>query len=77
MLCGGNLCLDTEEKLLDYLARLKAKRDRSHVREEPGLSGVQQGCLYHAKQIIAGLYQHDEEEKGGDKVWTAEKNYSF
>ena len=29
--------------------------------------------LYHAKQIIAGLYQHDEEEKGGDKVWTAER----
>ena len=24
--------------------------------------------LYHAKQIIAGLYQHDEEEKGGDKA---------
>ena len=36
-----------------------------------------QSCLYHAKQIIAGLYQHDEEEKGGDKVWTAEKNYTF
>ena len=72
VLCSGNLCLDTEEKLLDYLARLKAKRDDPMSEKSQAFQEFSR-LLYHAKQIIAGLYQHDEEEKKGDKVWTAEK----
>ena len=72
VLCGSNLCLDTEEKLIDYLARLKSKRV-DPISEKSQAFQEFTKLLYHAKQIIAGLYQHDEEEKGGDKVWTAER----
>ena len=68
----NDLCLDTEEKLLKFLARLKAKRDDPMSERSQAFREFDR-LLYHAKQIIAGLYQHDEEEKGGDKVWTAEK----
>ena len=59
VLCSGNLCLDTEEKLLDYLARLKAKRDDPMSEKSQAFQEFSR-LLYHAKQIIAGLYQHDE-----------------
>ena len=72
VLYNANLCLDTEEKLLDYLARLKAKRDDPKSEKSQAFQEFTKH-LYHAKQIIAGLYQHDEEEKGGDKVWTADR----
>ena len=72
VLYGSNLCLDTEEKLIDYLARLKSKRV-DPISEKSQAFQEFTKLLYHAKQIIAGLYQHDEEEKGGDKVWTAER----
>ena len=72
VLCSNDLCLDTEEKLLKFLARLKAKRDDPMSERSQAFREFDR-LLYHAKQIIAGLYQHDEEEKGGDKVWTAEK----
>lgn len=72
VLYNANLCLDTEEKLLDYLARLKAKRDDPMSEKSQAFQEFTK-LLYHAKQIIAGLYQHDEEEKGGDKVWTADR----
>ena len=51
---------------------MKSKRVDPISEKKSGISGVYK-ALYHAKQIIAGLYQHDEEEKGGDKVWTAER----
>ena len=72
VLYGNSLCLDTEEKLIDYLAKLKAKRV-DPISEKSQAFQEFTRLLYHAKQIIAGLYQHDEEEKGGDKVWTAER----
>ena len=62
----------SEEKLIDYLAKLKAKRVDPRSEKSQAFREFTR-LLYHAKQIIAGLYQHDEEEKGGDKVWTAER----
>lgn len=39
VLYGSNLCLDTEEKLIDYLARLKSKRV-DPISEKSQASGV-------------------------------------
>ena len=50
---SGKFIIDTEKKLLQYLACLKAGWD------DP-------------KEIIAAMYQKDEEEKGRNKIWKAE-----
>lgn len=68
----SGFCLDTDEKLLEYLACLKAKRDDPMSEKSQAFLEFTR-LLYHAKQIIAAMYQKDEEEKKGDKVWTAEK----
>ncbi|MCQ5300074.1 hypothetical protein NE644_21980, partial [Blautia wexlerae] len=52
--------------------RLKSKRVDPISEKSLGFL-VFTKLLYLANQIIAGLYQLDEEEKGGDKVWTAER----
>lgn len=69
---SGRICLDTEEMLLDHLARLKARRDDPMSEKSQAFQEFIK-LLQHAKEIIARLYQHDEEEKRGDKVWTAQK----
>ncbi|MDY4692315.1 MAG: hypothetical protein SO401_01915 [Blautia sp.] len=72
VLYNDKICLDTEDKIMDYLARLKAKRDDPMSEKSQAFKEFSV-LLYHAKKIIAGLYQHDEEEKGGTKIWTADK----
>ena len=72
VLYSGGLCLDTDEKLLEYLARLKAKRDDPMSEKSQAFQAFSR-LTYHAKEIIAAMYRQDEEEKGGDKVWTADK----
>ena len=66
------LFLDSEEKLMEYLAFLKAKCDDPMSEKS---RAYQEFCtlLEHTKGIIAEMYQKDEEEKGGSKVWTADK----
>ena len=66
------LCLDSEDNLTEYLAYLKAKRDDPMSEKS---RAYQEFCILldRAKNIISKMYQHDEEEKGGVKVWTAEK----
>ena len=72
VLYSGSICLDTEEMLLEYLARLKFRRDDPMSEKSQAFQEFMK-LLYHAKEIIAGLYQHYEEEKGGDKIWTAQR----
>ena len=68
VLYGSNLCLDTEEKLIDYLARLKSKRvDPISEKSQAFQEFVR--LLTKAKEIIAKMYQRDEEEKSRNKVW--------
>lgn len=70
MVYGGGLCLDTEERLFDYLAYVKAGTDDPMSEKSRAFQEFLK--LYqHARQIIAAMYQKDEEEKGRDKIWTA------
>ena len=72
LLYNDRITLDSEEELLWYLSRLKARRDDPRSEKSQAFQEFSR-LLYHAKEIIARLYQHDEGEKGGDKVWTAER----
>lgn len=67
-----NLCLDTEESLMKYLSYLKAKMGDPMSEKSQAFQEFSR-LLYRAKEIIAAMYQKDEEEKHGGKVWTAEK----
>lgn len=69
---ANNLCLDTEESLMEYLSYLKAKMGDPMSEKSQAFQEFSR-LLYRAKEIIASMYQKDEEEKHGDKVWTAEK----
>lgn len=68
---AGGLSLDTEEKLFDYLAHVKAGADDPMSEKSQAFQEFLR-LLYHAKEIIAAMYQQDEEEKKRGKVWTAE-----
>lgn len=65
---SGGLCLDTEEKLFQYLAYLKAGRDDPMSEKSQAFQEFVR-LLTRTKEIIAAMYQKDEEEKGRDKVW--------
>lgn len=67
---SGKLILDTEEKLLAYLAYLKADAD-DPISEKSVAFQTFLSLLEHAKIIIADMYQQDEEEKKRGKVWNA------
>ena len=69
---ANNLCLDTEESLMKYLSYLKAKMGDPMSEKSQAFQEFSR-LLYRAKEIIAAMYQKDEEEKHGGKVWTAEK----
>lgn len=65
----GGLCLDTEEKLFAYLSYLKAGAEDPMSEKSKAFRSFMQ--LYdHSKEIIAAMYQKDEEEKNRGKVWT-------
>lgn len=65
---SGGLCLDSDEKLFQYLAYLKAGTDDPMSEKSQAFQELLR-LLEHAKTIIAALYQHDEEEKHRDKIW--------
>ena len=68
---SGGLCLDTEEKLFQYLAYLKAGRDDPMSEKSQAFQEFVR-LLGRAKQIIAAMYQGDEEEKDRNKIWSVE-----
>ena len=67
---GANVNLDTEQKMLDYLAYLKAGWEDPKSEKSQAFSQFME-LFEHAKEIVAGLYQKDEEEQKGNKIWTA------
>jgi hypothetical protein len=68
---GGGLCLDTEDRLFNYLAYLKAGWDDPKSEKSQAFQEFSR-LFYHAKEIIAGMYRKDEEEKKRNRVWKAE-----
>ena len=67
---SGGLCLDTEEKLFQYLAYVKAGADDPMSEKSQAFQEFKH-LLNRAKKIIASMYQGDEEEKERGKVWEA------
>lgn len=67
----GQLNLDTEEKLLKYLAHVKAGADDPMSEKSMAYQEFNR-LLIHAKEIIAKMYQGDEEERTRDKIWNTE-----
>ncbi|MEE0744681.1 MAG: hypothetical protein U0M38_10165 [Blautia faecis] len=65
---SGGLCLDTEEKLFQYLAYVKAGADDPMSEKSQAFQEFKH-LLNRAKEIIASIYQVDEEEKERGKVW--------
>lgn len=65
---SGELCLDTEEKLLKYLAYVKAGADDPMSEKSQAFQEFLH-LLNRAKKIIAAMYQGDEEEKNRGKIW--------
>lgn len=68
---GGGLCLDNEERLLDYLAYLKGGREDPMSESSLPFQTFMR-LLERAKEIIAAMYQKDEEERKRGKVWRPE-----
>ncbi len=67
----GEFCLDTEEKLFGYLAYIKAGTDDPTSEKSRAFQEFMR--LYqHAREVIAGMYQKDEEEKDREKIWKPE-----
>ncbi len=67
---SGKLVLDTEEKLLAYLAYLKVGAEDPMSEKSMAFQEFLR-LLERAKELIAAMYQKDEEEKHRDKTWTA------
>ena len=63
---GTGLCLDSEEKLLEYLAFLKGRHDDPKSEKSQAFQEFMI-LLERARKIIAAMYQEDEEENGGKK----------
>ena len=66
---AGKQNLDTEEKLLKYLAYVKAGTDDPMSEKSQAFQEFVR-LLTEAKKIIAEMYQGDEEEKKRNKVWS-------
>ena len=66
---AGKQNLDTEEKLLRYLAYVKAGTDDPMSEKSQAFQEFVR-LLTEAKKIIAEMYQGDEEEKKRNKVWS-------
>jgi hypothetical protein len=65
---SGEATLDTEEQLIQYLAYLKAGTDDPMSEKSQAFQEFLR-LLNRAKEIIAAMYQRDEEEKMRGKVW--------
>lgn len=71
MIYRGGLCLDTEEQLFSYLAYIKAGCDDPMSEKSQAFQEFMK--LYqHTREIIAAMYQKDEEEKERNRQWKAE-----
>lgn len=70
MVHSGKLLLDTEEKLLGYLAYLKAGTDDPMSEKSKAFQEFLR-LLERAKELIAAMYQRDEEERRRDRKWTS------
>ena len=68
---GRDFTIDTEEKLLKYLAYLKGGYEDPKSEKSQAFQEFTR-LLQEAKEIIAAMYSKDEEERGRGKVWTAE-----
>lgn len=68
---GNDICLDTEEKFLQYLAYLKGGYEDPKSEKSQAFQEFTR-LLQEAKEIIAAMYRKDEEERGRKKMWTAE-----
>ena len=63
---------ENEQELLAYLSRLKAHSEDPFSEKSQTFQAFM--ALYQkAREIIAGLYQADEEEWKGDRIWTADQ----
>nr|WP_294679608.1 hypothetical protein [uncultured Blautia sp.] len=71
ILYGTELNLDSEEKLLDYLAYVKGHCDDPMSEKSQAFKEFM-ALVYRAKKIIAAMYQEDEEENGRKKIWKPE-----
>ena len=63
---GTGLCLDSEEKLLEYLAFLKGRHDDPKSEKSQAFQEFMI-LLERARKIIAAMYQEDEERKRWQK----------
>lgn len=70
---SGQLSLDTEKKLLQYLSYIKAGAEDPTSEKSMAFQEFVR-LLTHAKQIIANMYQGDEEDREHDrgKIWNVE-----
>lgn len=64
----GGLCLDDEKSFLKYLAYLKSRRDDPQSENSKAFQEFMR-LLNRAKEIIAAMYQKDEEERSRGKIW--------
>ena len=70
-LFDNDLVIDNDDDLLWYLSCLKACRDDPLSEKSTAFSEFMH-LLERAKQLIAEMYQEDEEEKDRKRVWTAD-----
>ena len=69
---GAGLCLDSEEKLLNYLAYQKSGWEDPKSEKSQAFSCFME--LYEqGKELVAEFYRKDEEEERGGKVWTTDR----
>lgn len=66
----GGLCLEDEKSLREYLAYLKARRDDPQSENSRAFQQFMR-LLNRAREIIAAMYQKDEEERSRGKQWKA------
>lgn len=66
----GTISIETEEMLMQYLAYLKGDKDNPMSEQRQAFKEFVR-LLDRAKEIIAEMYQKDEDEFKRDKVWKA------
>ena len=71
VLSRSGLRIEDDETLLRYLAWLKTGWE-DPISEKSRAFQVFNELLSHARQIIADMYQQDEEEKDRERTWTAD-----
>lgn len=69
-LYGRNFEIEDEDRLMEYLAFLKSGWEDPLSEKSKAFKAFME-LLDHSREIIAAMYQQDEEEKGREKVWTA------